>query len=98
VRIAERIKQAMKRGKIKGSAMDSRTMMRDESEDNFEGGKPYLYGLARSHYNINCSNVFAKIDIPRSLEFVYQHLSDPGFIALTPSNPIHPSFSRWYNP
>jgi len=27
VRIAERIEQAMKRGKIEGSAMDSRTMM-----------------------------------------------------------------------
>jgi len=32
VRIAERIEQAMKRGKIEGSAMDSRTMMRDDSE------------------------------------------------------------------
>jgi hypothetical protein len=32
----------MKRGKIEGSGTDSRTMMRDESEDDFEGGKPYL--------------------------------------------------------
>jgi hypothetical protein len=32
VRIAERIEQAMKRGKIEGSAMNSRTMMRDDSE------------------------------------------------------------------
>ena len=32
VRIAERIEQAMKRGKIEGSAMDSRTIMRDDSE------------------------------------------------------------------
>jgi len=32
VRIAERIEQAIKRGKIEGSAMDSRTMMRDDSE------------------------------------------------------------------
>jgi len=32
VRIAERIEQAMKRGKIGGSAMDSRTMMRDDFE------------------------------------------------------------------
>jgi len=31
VRIAERIEQAMKRGKIEGSTMDSRTMMRDYS-------------------------------------------------------------------
>jgi len=31
VRIAERIEQAMKRGKIEGSAMNSRTMMRDDS-------------------------------------------------------------------
>ena len=39
MRIAERIEQAMKMGTIKGSAMDSRPMMRDESEDNFEGEK-----------------------------------------------------------
>jgi hypothetical protein len=32
VRIAERIEQAMKRGKIEGSAMNSRTIMRDDSE------------------------------------------------------------------
>jgi hypothetical protein len=32
MRIAERIEQAMKRGKIEGSAMNSRTMMRDDSE------------------------------------------------------------------
>jgi hypothetical protein len=42
VRIAERTKQARKKGKIEGSGTDSRTMMRDESEDEFEGGKPYL--------------------------------------------------------
>jgi hypothetical protein len=46
----------MKRGKINGSIMDSRTMMRDD----YEGGKPYLCGLVRSHYSINCSNVFVK--------------------------------------
>jgi hypothetical protein len=32
VRIAERIEQAMKRGKIEGSAMDSRRILRDDSE------------------------------------------------------------------
>jgi len=32
VRIAEKIEQAMKRGKIEGSAMNSITMMRDDSE------------------------------------------------------------------
>jgi phage head maturation protease len=32
VRIAERIEQAMKRGKIEGSAIDFRTIMRDDSE------------------------------------------------------------------
>jgi len=32
VRIAERIEQVMKRGKIEGSAMNSRIMMRDDSE------------------------------------------------------------------
>jgi hypothetical protein len=31
VRIAERIEQAIKRGKIEGSAMNSRIMMRDDS-------------------------------------------------------------------
>jgi tRNA isopentenyl-2-thiomethyl-A-37 hydroxylase MiaE len=31
VRIAERIEQAIKRGKIEGSVMDSRKMMRDDS-------------------------------------------------------------------
>jgi hypothetical protein len=34
VRIAERNEQAIKRGKIEGSVMDFRTMMRDD----FEGG------------------------------------------------------------
>jgi hypothetical protein len=61
VTIAEGIEQAMKRGKIAGSVMNSRITMRDGSKDNSEGVKPYLYGLARSHYNINCSNVCAKI-------------------------------------
>ena len=79
-------------GKIEGSSMDSWTMIRDESEDNSEGGKPYLCGLAMSHYNINCLNVFAKIDIPPPLDFVYQHLSDSRLIALTPLNPIQPLF------
>jgi hypothetical protein len=32
VRIAERIEQAMKREKIEGSSMNSRTMIRDDSE------------------------------------------------------------------
>jgi hypothetical protein len=40
VRIAERIEKAMKMGKIEGSIMDARTMMRDESGDDSEGGKP----------------------------------------------------------
>jgi hypothetical protein len=79
-------------GKIEGSTMDSWTMIRDESEDNSEGGKPYLCGLAMSHYNINCLNVFAKIDIPSPLDFVYQHLSDSKLIASTPLNPIQPLF------
>jgi len=40
VRIVERIKQAMKRGKIEDSAKDSRTIMRDESKDDSDDGKP----------------------------------------------------------
>lgn len=97
MRIVKRNEQVMKRRKIEGSIMDSKTIMRNESEDNSKGGKPYLCGLAMSHYNINCSNVFAKIDIPQPLEYVYQHLLDSGLIALTPSNPIQPPFPRWYN-
>ena len=97
VRIVERIEQATKRGMIEDSATDPRTIMRDESKDDSDDGKPSLCGPIRSHCSINCSNVFAKIDIPRPLEFVYQHLLDSEFIALAPLNPIQPSFSRWYN-
>ena len=39
VRIAERIEQAIKMGKIGGLVMDSRTMMKDESEDGSQLGK-----------------------------------------------------------
>jgi len=40
VRIAEGIEQVMKRGKIEGSAKDSRTMIRDASKKDYDGGKP----------------------------------------------------------
>jgi hypothetical protein len=40
----------------------------------------------------------SKIDIPLSLEFVYQHLLDFELVTPTPSNPIQPLFLRWYNP
>jgi hypothetical protein len=40
VRIVERIEQATKRGMIEDSAKDSRTIMRDESKDNSDDGKP----------------------------------------------------------
>jgi hypothetical protein len=96
--MAIRVEQAIMMGKIEGSAMDSKTMMRDKSEDNSEGGKCYLYGLAMSHCSINCSNVFAKIDMPQPLKFVYQHLLRPRLVVLTPSNPMQPLFPRWYNP
>ena len=39
VRIAERIEQAIKKGKIEGSTMNSRTMMRDDSEIGWTRGK-----------------------------------------------------------
>jgi len=81
VRIAKRVEQAIMMGKIEGSIMDSRTMIRDESEDNSEGGKLYLCGLATSHCSINCSNVFAKIDIPPPLKFVCQHLLYPDLLS-----------------
>jgi hypothetical protein len=92
VRIAKRVEQAIMRGKIEGSAMDSRTMMRDESEDNSEGGKCYLYDLAMSHCSISCSNIFSKIDISPPLDFVYQHMSDSRLVASTPLNSIQPLF------
>jgi hypothetical protein len=77
VRIAKRVEQAIMMGKIEGSVIDSRTMIRDEYKDHSEGGKLYLCGLATSHFSINYSNVFAKIDIPPPLKFVYQHLLCP---------------------
>ena len=40
VRIVERIEQATKRGMIEDSAKDSRTIMRDESKDDSDDGKP----------------------------------------------------------
>jgi len=82
----------MKMGNIEGSVMDSRTMIRDELEDNSEVGKPCLCGLAMSHCSINCSTVFAKIDIPPPLDFVYQHMSDSRLVAPTPLNPMQPLF------
>ena len=57
-------------GKIEGSAKDSRIVMRDESGDDSEGGKPWLCGLVKSHSSINYSNVFAKDwHIPLPLKF-----------------------------
>ena len=35
-----KIKQAIKMGKIEGSAKDSRETMRDESKEDSDGGKP----------------------------------------------------------
>jgi len=55
MRIAKRIEQAIKMKKIGGPTMDSRTIMRDESEDDSQ-----LYGPTRSHYGINYSNAFVK--------------------------------------
>jgi hypothetical protein len=40
VRIVERIERATKRGMIEDSAKDSRTIMRDESNDDSNDGKP----------------------------------------------------------
>jgi len=71
----------MKRGKIEGSGTDSRTMMRDESEDDFEGGKPYLWGPVRSRCSINYSSTFVRIDFPMLFEFIYQHLPDSRLFA-----------------
>ena len=40
MRIVERIEQAMKRGMIEDSTKNSRTIMRDESKDDPDDGKP----------------------------------------------------------
>jgi hypothetical protein len=40
VRIVKKIEQATKRGKIEDSAKDSRTIMRDETKDDSNDGKP----------------------------------------------------------
>jgi len=40
VRIVERFEQAMKRGMIEDSTKNSRTIMRDESKDASNDGKP----------------------------------------------------------
>jgi len=56
-------------GKIEGSAQDSRIMMRDELGDDSEGGKPWLYGLVKSHSSINYSMSLLKINLPLPLKF-----------------------------
>jgi len=38
--VAKKIEQAIKMGKIEGSAKDSRTMMKDESTEDSDSGKP----------------------------------------------------------
>ena len=38
--IAKKIEEAIKMRKIEGSAKDSKTMMRDESKEDSNGGKP----------------------------------------------------------
>jgi hypothetical protein len=43
--------------------------------------KPQLFCLVRSRYNINCSNVLAKIDILLPPKLTYQHLSDSKLFA-----------------
>jgi hypothetical protein len=45
--------------------------------------KPQSFCLVRSCHNINCSNVFAKIDIHLPLKFVDQHLLDSRLVAPT---------------
>ena len=40
MKIVKWMEQSMKKVKIKGSTMDSRTIMRDESEDGTQGEKP----------------------------------------------------------
>jgi hypothetical protein len=38
--LLKKIEQAIKMGKIEGSAKDSRTMIRDESKEDSDSGKP----------------------------------------------------------
>jgi len=72
VRIAEIIEQAMKRGKIEGSVMDSRTMMRDDSGGGWARGKLSLWKvmslaiLSPEHLqNDKWSKMFARKAGPR---------------------------------
>jgi hypothetical protein len=97
VRIAKRIELAVKMGKIEGSAMDSRTVKRWIRRW-LSIEKPQLFCLVRSCHNINCSKIFAKIDIPLPLKFVYQHLPDSRFVASTLLNHMQPLFPKWYKP
>jgi len=56
--------------------------------------KPQSFCLVRSCHNINCSNVFAKVDIPLPLELVDQLLPDFKLVAPTLTNYMQPP---WYN-
>jgi len=76
VRIAERIEQVIKMEKIEGPTMGSGTMMRDELEDGSQVGnlsymvQPNLVVASSTQVSLS------KIDIPLSLEYVYQHMLD----------------------
>jgi hypothetical protein len=98
VRIAERIEQAIEMKKIGGLTMDSRTIMRDESEDDSQVRN--LSCMVQPGLTIASTTQMPllKIDIPLPFEFAYQHLLDSRLISLTPSNLMQPPFSRWYNP
>ena len=95
VRIAKRIEQVIKMGKIEGSTMNSRTIRTNESEDDFQlGNLGYVSGLAITS---TTQMSLSKINIPLPLEFVYQYLLDSEILTLTLSKPMQPPFSRWYD-
>ena len=86
----------MKRGKIEGFVMDSRTMMRGESEDDSR-----LRNLSYFAQSSLAQASITQMSLPRltflchlsSLTSIYQI---PELCSLT--NPMQPLISRWYNP
>jgi len=98
VRITKRSEQAIMMGKIKGSAKGFQN-----NDERWIRRWPWRWETlvmwsSQVVLCLCCSNVFAKIDIPLLLEFVYQYLSGPRLGALTPPNPMQPLFPMWYNP
>jgi hypothetical protein len=76
VRIAERIEQVIKMKKIEGPTTGFETMTRDELEDGSQV-RNLSYMVQPNLIVASFAQVsLSKIDIPLSLEYVYQHMLD----------------------